>query len=507
MTRSNSIFRGYLDDISTRQILLIIVALTAIRIVGLHFSTVDLYYDEAQYWAWSRELALGYFSKPPLLAWIIAFSTHVCGTGEACIRTASPVFYFTTCLFTFAIADQLYDRRTAVWSTLTLALATGLSFSARIISTDVPLICFWSVALLAYVKLLRTPDWRVAIALGIACGLGLLAKYAMIYFFVGTIFAACIDAKARSLLLHPQSWLALIIAALIISPNVYWNFQNHFVTLGHTGKNIFGSNVHLNALEPIAFVVSQLALSGPIVFVTFLLILARIRSLKISRADRIMLAFAIPPLALVTLIAFVRNAHANWAAPSILSLTILVVAWWLRNNHWWLLRVTLAIGLAIQIALLVGDAFAYRITIPLLGHNADIYRPTLGWRELGERVAQLARSTHAATVVTQFRHDMAALTYYLRNKDLRVVSWPASVIPNSEFDLRNRFDDTAKDPVLLITRCPINSEVGHFFNIVEFLGRFEISSGPSSSRNYYAFKLANRRHGIVPAWVCAASLA
>src|SRR5437870_5283804 len=50
----------------------ILAALTVVRLIGLKFSLVDLFFDESQYWAWSRELAFGYFSKPPLLAWIIA---------------------------------------------------------------------------------------------------------------------------------------------------------------------------------------------------------------------------------------------------------------------------------------------------------------------------------------------------------------------------------------------------------------------------------------------------
>jgi len=501
---TSAAIRCALASPSLRCVLVALVALTAIRIIGLHFSVVDFNYDEAQYWAWSREPALGYYSKPPFLAWMIAFSADVCGTGEACLRAASPIFYFGTCLFAFAIADELYGRQTAVWSALTLALATGLSFSARIISTDVPLMFFWTVALFTYVKLLSTPDWRVALVLGIACGLGLLAKYAMIYFLFGAVCAAFFDAEARSLLLRPQSWLTLGTAVLVVSPNVYWNFQNHFITLSKTGENILGGNVYFSVLGPIGFIGSQLAISGPIVFVTFILILTRTVSEKLNRADRIMLAFAIPPLVLVALVAFVRNAHANWAAPSAVSLTIFVVAWWLRSGHFRLLKATLAIGLLFQMALLVSDAFAYRITIPLLGRNGDIYRPTLGWRELGGRVAQLALSADAKTVVAHFRHDVAALTYYLRNYNLQVVSWPPSVIPQSGFDLSNRLDESARDPVLFITRCPINSEVSFFFKNVEPLGTFVIASGSSSSRHYYAFKLIGRRRPIIPTWICGA---
>ena len=50
-------------------------------------------------------------------------------------------------------------------------------FSARIISTDVPLLFFWALALLAYVKLLAGADTRWGIVLGAAFGFGLMAKY------------------------------------------------------------------------------------------------------------------------------------------------------------------------------------------------------------------------------------------------------------------------------------------------------------------------------------------
>lgn len=46
----------------------IVAGLAAIRLVGPHASTVDLFIDESQYWSWPREPAFGYFSKPPLLA-------------------------------------------------------------------------------------------------------------------------------------------------------------------------------------------------------------------------------------------------------------------------------------------------------------------------------------------------------------------------------------------------------------------------------------------------------
>ena len=90
--------RASSSALSFQQVAIVLGALTLFRIAGLYVSHVDLFMDEAQYWDWSRELAYGYFSKPPLLAWIISATSHVCGDGEACVRVSSPLLHFVTSL-------------------------------------------------------------------------------------------------------------------------------------------------------------------------------------------------------------------------------------------------------------------------------------------------------------------------------------------------------------------------------------------------------------------------
>jgi hypothetical protein len=109
----------------------LLAALTLIRLIGLKFSVVDLFFDEAQYWAWSREPAFGYFSKPPLIAWIIGASTSLCGGGEACIRISSPLFHAGSAIVLFFAARALYDAGVAFYAALSMALATGVVFSAH----------------------------------------------------------------------------------------------------------------------------------------------------------------------------------------------------------------------------------------------------------------------------------------------------------------------------------------------------------------------------------------
>ena len=90
---------------------------------------------------WSLEPAFGYYSKPPLIAWMISASTAVCGQSEFCIRLPRA-----------AHAHGHRDRRvragraacsarvTGFLSALAFATLPGISLSAGIISTDVPLL-------------------------------------------------------------------------------------------------------------------------------------------------------------------------------------------------------------------------------------------------------------------------------------------------------------------------------------------------------------------------------
>jgi len=479
----------------------LLAILTLIRLVGLTFSTVDLFFDEAQYWAWSRELAFGYFSKPPLLAWTITLAEHICGSSEACIRAPAPILYFGTSLLVYAVAQQLYDTRTAFYAALTIALATGTAFSARIISTDVPLLFFWALALLAYVKLLGGGGMRWGVVLGIALGLGLMAKYAMIYFLLGITLATWLDRDARMLVRSPALWLALPIALIVVAPNILWNIDNGLATFRHTGDNIQGGGIALNPLKGLEFIAAQFIVFGPVVFAVLLGSIARIGSAALSRADRMMLAFALPPLVLVTATGFVTRALANWAAPAFISAAVVVVAILVRRRAWKWLALSLAIGIVAQAALLTGDTLATRLKLPGLA-NGDLYHRTLGWRALGERTGTLARRIGARTIVGDARDDVASLAYYWRDQPEQVLSWPRTAEPDHQFDLTRALSEAAPLPILFVSRCSSTARLAAQFTSVEPLDSFQAPTGPTTARTYFAFKLDGWRAPARPLGGC-----
>ena len=75
-----------------------ILLITLWHILTLYTNGVNLFFDEAQYWNWAKNLDFGYYSKPPFIAWAIAATTGVCSDTEPCIRLASPLAHMMTAI-------------------------------------------------------------------------------------------------------------------------------------------------------------------------------------------------------------------------------------------------------------------------------------------------------------------------------------------------------------------------------------------------------------------------
>ena len=110
---------------SFRRFFWIALAITALRIVYLFFNHRDLDIEEAQYWTWSRHLALGYHSKPPMISWVIYFSTWLFGNSEWAIRLFSPLTYLGTALFLYGASKDLYHRAIGFWAGIMVLLIPG----------------------------------------------------------------------------------------------------------------------------------------------------------------------------------------------------------------------------------------------------------------------------------------------------------------------------------------------------------------------------------------------
>ena len=77
-------------------------------------SAMGLFFDEAQYWQWSKNLDWGYYSKPPVIAFIISLSTGLCGDETYCVRLFAPIIHVFTAFYVFRLAKLFFMKR-ATW--------------------------------------------------------------------------------------------------------------------------------------------------------------------------------------------------------------------------------------------------------------------------------------------------------------------------------------------------------------------------------------------------------
>ena len=99
-----------------KYMIALLLGLSILRLITLYLSPTNLHGDEAQYWAWSRHFEFGYFSKPPMIAWVIALTTGLFGNAEWVVRLSSPLIHPITAYIIFRTARFLFDACTGFWA-------------------------------------------------------------------------------------------------------------------------------------------------------------------------------------------------------------------------------------------------------------------------------------------------------------------------------------------------------------------------------------------------------
>ncbi len=420
-----------------RTALLVVGAVTLLRISLLFLNPLQLYPDEAQYWVWSRHLAFGYFSKPPMIAWLIRLTTSLGGQGEAWVRLSAPILHAGAALALCRAGGRLYGDRAGLWSALIYTLIPGVQLSSAIMSTDAPLMLFVSLAVWAYAAFWRetTPTRRrwAAAAMGAALGAAFLTKYASLYIAGGVLLHGIVSRDAR------RRWDPVSIALyaglglLFAAPNLVWNAIHHFQTVAHTAENadLGDEKAGLKGLfgqrGPFGYLLGQFGVFGPVPFAIALMSFLAASRRRAAPADVLLVCLAAPALLIVFGESIAARANANWAGaayPPAAALTAGVLDRWSRRRLF-------AYGVVgLQAAAAAG--FLLVLLSPWLVDRlgaGNAFKRARGWREDAAAVVAATRTSAASAPLTAIAVDdrflFNALSYYARDGSGR----PAGALP------------------------------------------------------------------------------
>ncbi|MDI6727164.1 MAG: glycosyltransferase family 39 protein, partial [Smithellaceae bacterium] len=365
------------------------------------------------------------------------------------------------------------------WEVLFLINVTLLFAAGGIIATpDTPLIFFWSWAIFLGSKIIKggAPGWWYL--LGLALGLGLLSKYTMIIFVLSMALFLAASPGQRFWFLRKEPYLALMIAIILFSPVIIWNWRHDWVSFGYQfrqGLSPGGVNPLWKLLE---YLGGQAAVVTPLLFFSFLYY-----SLKafrtITREDftpyLYLILFSWPMLLVFGASSMLgKVAEANWPGPAYIAGFLLIWAFY----HQYLRKIRAEryfISCALGLALLVSSLVHLHILSPFLplAPKIDPIHQFYGWSGLGKEIDRgVAEKPHPAGLFLMADRGttLAEALFYSRGKYLGF----DPDIPERYLFLSDPDGLRGRDAVVLLHNAsePRLAHYGKYFQTLEKTGSY-----------------------------------
>ncbi|HWB53052.1 MAG TPA: glycosyltransferase family 39 protein, partial [Tepidisphaeraceae bacterium] len=280
--RANSAWR-FLTPTVCRLIFIALMLFGAVMHIRYlnHNCPLGLSEDEAHYWDWSRQLGLSYYSKGPLVAYLIHASCAIFGNTMPAVRYPAILLSLCSGLLTYWLIVKLFSSdRLALGSALLSMTIPVFVAGSMLMTIDSPFYFFWALATCLAAKAIfdnRKWPWPLA---GVAMGLGFLAKYTMFVWPLCLIPFFIVDRPARRHLRSAWFWSFLPIALAFTTPVIIFNAQHHWVTVYHVHADTIAGFSWGNLP---AFLLGQAAILGFSIF--FILVGAIAYVFRQGRAD------------------------------------------------------------------------------------------------------------------------------------------------------------------------------------------------------------------------------
>ena len=299
---------------------------------------LDLSPDEGHYWDWSRHPDWSYYSKGPVVAYLIGASCALTehwtqdlpGQAMLSVRLPAVLCGCLLLLSVYVLTTLVFQRES--WALAALALGLTLppiTAVSEIMTIDAPFLCCWSWGLVfVYLALFRGKSWGWPLA-GVMIALGLLSKYTMVLWLPSLVLFLVFTPGWRHLLARPGFWIMTLVATLGGLPILWWNHQHEWVSLrhilGHSGLPT--SNLHW--LGPLAYVGMQFALFIGYWFIVWIGAMWARRPWVEQRADFRFLWWMSLPTFLFFMVFSLKNGggEPNWPVSAYLSGMVLAVGW------------------------------------------------------------------------------------------------------------------------------------------------------------------------------------
>lgn len=485
-----------------RLFVLLLVVLTAINLLCIVTTPLDLAPDEAHYWEWSKRLGLSYYSKGPLIAYLIRGCTLLFGDVAWGIRVGAVACTALTSIFFYLVVRKIYSAGTAFIAVLMLRLTLMSAYFGIAITTDPPVMLFWSLFTYTAILALFAPAYWIAAF--VFLGLAVLTKYTALILYPSLILFLLFNKEQRTIFFKKQFVLGHLVFLLLLLPVLIWNSEHQWVNFAHNASHIVRSKgVHLQPFYVLDLLGGQAGLVGPLLFAAIIFgLIVAVRRFQVLKAEEQFLLFTSIPLLVVCLcLSLTKQVYANWPLPAYFGgLAILagVVKGRIRNKiftRW------ICYGTAVNIALILLAHFVY------FGFTAGLpirilpVRKLMGWREFGREVAQERERSPSPFLLTE-NYDVASelALYAQASGDVFCALITPETRRMNQYDIWGGWEKLAGRDAILVLRHSesANSLKAHFASLDNMGTRKRVFRG-NELETFYLF-YGKGYDGYSPPW-------
>ncbi|MEO6546659.1 MAG: glycosyltransferase family 39 protein [Ferruginibacter sp.] len=317
---------------------LLIVFATLIRcIIAV---SLELGNDEVYYRMYAQYLQWNYFDHPPMVAWLIRFSTaNLLLDNEFFIRLGAIISAALTTWLLFLSGKKLSNEYTGfLAAVIYTATIYGSVIAGIFILPDSPQMVCWSGALYLLIGITENTNidkkkkWDV-LRFGFITGVGMLCKIHTSFLWLG--FLLFILFYNRDWLKRTELYISGAITLLFFYPVIKWNIDNHFITYLYHSKRINVTSGGLNVSSFFSFLAGQFFYCNPVIFPFIILgtIAAYRNRLLIKRLQKNMLLLCSLPLIVITfIISLFKDVLPHWPGPAYSGLILLTACYFSIQN-------------------------------------------------------------------------------------------------------------------------------------------------------------------------------
>lgn len=385
MQSGSKYFRPVYSEATLAWALITGLAVARILYAGLF----PLSADETYYWQWSRYLDFGYHDHPPMVAWMIWFSNIFLGTHETAVRLPAIGALFGASAYLLILARRWYGEKVALATVLLTQAVLLFNVGALIITPDSFQALAWAGACYHVARGYEDNQKRHWCLGGLWFGLGMLSKLSMAIFAPLVFLYGLSSPRHRQRLQGWRPYFGFCLGIALMLPLVVWNLDNDWRAFRHVAhQGGVASNSWILPRYFGDFVLSQVALLSPFVFLLFLGVLGNTRRLWQTAhgfwINRYLWMTAMPVFLLFAVLSTHTRVEGNWPAFGYLGACVLMAARYRSRPVWpW----TVATASAISLVVLIQVVFPL---IPLPPKVDRIAQEFADWRPIGERVRALA---------------------------------------------------------------------------------------------------------------------